>query len=41
MAWQKKKKGEAEEKQYGRNYSFTRKAVKRRARKRGGGGQKK
>jgi len=38
MAWQKKKKDE--EKQHGRNYSFTKRAIKnreKRARRRGGG----
>ena len=37
MAKDKKKKGDTEVKQYGRNYSFTRKAVKKRAKRRGGG----
>ena len=40
MAKDKKKKGDTEVKQYGRNYSFSRKAIKRRIKKRGGGQQK-
>lgn len=30
-----KRKGEIEDKRYGRNYSFTKKAIKRRLKKRG------